>query len=264
MKICVIQNKVYESVEENIKNLVALEKKLLETSYDFIVFPEMFTTPYQLKYFKNTSSRDNREVLAYLKALAIRYNTYVVGGSIPEISENKIYNSSFVFDRSGNLMTKYRKIHLFSVTYPNGQSFSENDVLSSGREIITFNTEFGRMGLMICFDIRFPRLAYLLQQQGVKVIFVPAAFNTYTGPMHWYTTFKARAIDNQLFLVGASPARDSFGSYEPYGHSLIVNPLGQVIKDLDEKQGIIDTEINLDDIEKARQSIPIVKNQVDI
>ncbi len=114
---------------------------------------------------------------------------------------------------------------------------------------------------MICFDIRFPELADKLMKLGAKVIFVPAAFNTYTGPLHWQTTFRARAIDNQLFFVGCSPSADSFGEYCIYGHSIVTNPLGEILNELKEEPGVIIQKLDLKEIEEVRNKIPIVKNK---
>ncbi|MFW5794234.1 MAG: nitrilase-related carbon-nitrogen hydrolase [Bacillota bacterium] len=264
MKILVIQNSVKEFYSNTISNLAKLLTKTKSNKFDFIIFPEMFTTPYELKYFKEYKQTRDSKIFTYLKTIAKKYNSYVIGGSIPEADNKNIYNTSFIFDREGKIIAKYRKIHLFSVTYPDKTTFSEGDVLSRGEKIVTFDTEFGKMGIMICFDIRFPLLAKKIREAGAKVIFVPGAFNTYTGPLHWQTTFKARAIDNQIFFVGSSPSYYSFGNYEPYGHSLVVNPFGKILKELNSKEGIIEIDINLNEIKEARNSIPIVKNEVNL
>ncbi|MGM0495805.1 MAG: carbon-nitrogen hydrolase family protein [Bacillota bacterium] len=264
MKILVIQNSVKEKYKDNIDNLKKLLTKNKSNKYDFIIFPEMFTTPYELKYFQKFKHYKNSDIFKFLKNIANKYNSYVIGGSIPEADSDKIYNTSFIFNRNGDLISKYRKIHLFSITYPNKTTFSEADVLSPGKEIITFDTEFGKIGIMICFDIRFPLLAKKIREKGAKVIFVPGAFNSFTGPLHWHTTFKARAIDNQIFLVGASPSNDSFGNYEPYGHSLVVNPLGKILNQLKEDEGLFEINIDLNEIDNARNTIPIVKNEINL
>jgi predicted amidohydrolase len=262
MKVLVIQNQVFETIKENIDHLDTLMKA--REDIDFIVFPEMFTTPYEHKYFKKNKQASDGPVLDFIKRIANQYQAYVIGGSIPEYDKGNLYNSTYVVDRFGDIISRYRKIHLFSVTYPNGKSFSESDLLSAGKDIVTFNTEFGTMGVMICFDLRFPMLAKRLREKGSLVIFTPAAFNTYTGPMHWHTTFKARAIDNQIFLIGASPSRKSFGDYEPYGHSLVVDPLGKIIGELGEDEDMMVIDIDLNKIKEARASIPIVKNEVNL
>ncbi|MDY0278430.1 MAG: carbon-nitrogen hydrolase family protein [Acholeplasma sp.] len=260
MKILMVQNTVLENPQDTLKHIE--EIIVGYKNIDFLVLPEMFTTPYQLSSFKDYSQHTNSLVLPWLKALAERLNCYVIGGSVPESSDGKIYNTTFAFDRNGKIVAKYRKIHLFSVNYPDGSHFYEADVLSRGNDVALFETEFGKMGLMICFDVRFPWLANRLMKRGAKVIFVPAAFNTFTGPLHWQVTFRARAIDNQLFMVGVSPSRESFGDYNTYGHSILVDPFGYVITEMFSEEEVRLIEIDLDEINRARTSIPIVKSGV--
>jgi predicted amidohydrolase len=264
MKILIVQNTVKERIDDTLKNIDSLIEKYHGEKIDFLVLPEMFTTPYQLSTFKEYSKFTESKVLVWLKALAIRFNTYIVGGSVPEIDKGRVYNTTHVFNRDGDVISKYQKVHLFSVNYPNGKSFNEADVLSRGTDLGVFDTEFGKMGLMICFDVRFPLLANKLMKKGSKIIFVPAAFNTFTGPMHWQVTFRARAIDNQLFMVGVSPSRESFGDYTTYGHSILVDPFGYVITEMFSEEEVRLIEIDLDEINRARTSIPIVKSEVNI
>lgn len=262
MKVLVIQNKVYENIDDTLTHILEMIDHLKSSQIDIIVLPEMFTTPYELKYMKQYQQTLSGEVLTFLHDLAQKYNSYVIGGSVPYFESNKLYNSTFIFDRDGIIIERYDKIHLFEITYPDGTYFSEAKLLTKGNKVVTFDTEFGVVGVMICFDIRFPLLANTIMKKDAKIIFVPAAFNTYTGPLHWRTTFRARAIDNQLFMVGCSPSRDSFGDYHVYGHSLIVNPFGEVLNELAERKGYFIMDINLDDVQNARERIPIIKNSV--
>lgn len=263
MKVLVIQNKVHENVEVTLNEIKGYLDGVKE-DLDFIMLPEMFMMPYELKYMELYKQNSDSKVLSFLSEIAKNHKAYLIGGSIPFTENNKIYNRSYIFDRTGKVITHYDKIHLFEVTYPNGKHFSEAKSLTKGDKITTFDTEFGKMGVMICFDIRFPLLAHKLMSLGCKAIFVPAAFNTYTGPMHWHTTFRARAIDNQLFVISSSPARDSFGKYEPFGHSLVCNPLGRIVNELDEKPGCFISDIDLESVEKTRSILPIIKNSVDL
>ncbi len=262
MKITVIQNKVFKNIDETLKNVLAMVNKSAIENTDFLILPEMFTTPYELEYFELYKQTKSDKVIKFLTNLAVKYSVYVIGGSIPYFEDDKIYNTAFIFNRKGQIVSQYNKIHLFEITYPNGTHFREADTLTKGSEIVTFDTEFGIMGVMICFDIRFPLLANKLMEKGAKVIFVPAAFNTYTGPLHWRTTFRARSIDNQLFMVGCSPSNNSFGNYDVYGHSIIVNPYGEVLKELSSKEKVFTLDLDLNQIETARKRIPILKNQV--
>lgn len=261
MKVVIVQNKVQENIFETLKNITELLKNHDLSNSDFLVLPEMFMTPYELKYIKRYSQDKNGLVLEFLKNLAITHNSYVIGGSIPYGEGDSLYNTTFTINRRGEVINRYDKIHLFEITYPNGVTYSEKSIFSEGNDLGIIETEFGKIGVMICFDIRFPELADKLMKSGVKVIFVPAAFNTYTGPLHWQTTFRARAIDNQLFFVGVSPAADSFGEYNVYGHSIITSPYGEVIAELGEGSGVIIEDLDLEEISDVRNKIPIVKNK---
>lgn len=148
---------------------------------------------------------------------------------MPEEDGEKIYNTSFVFDRSGNQIVRHRKMHLFDIRVDGGQSFCESDTFSAGEDITVFDTEFGKMGLIICFDIRFPELTRLEAFKGAQAVFVPAAFNMTTGPAHWELSFRARALDNQVFMVGCAPARDENAFYVSYANSIVTGPWGDVL-----------------------------------
>ena len=141
--------------------------------------------------------------------LAAKLGIYLVGGSLPELAEGRIYNTSYVYGPDGRRIAKHRKAHLFDIDVQGGQRFRESDTLSPGDRITTFETAFGTMGLCICFDLRFEELARCMCLRGAKVLFVPAAFNMTTGPAHWELLFRQRAVDNQCFTVGVSPARDT-------------------------------------------------------
>ena len=182
----------------------------------------------------------------------------MIGGSVPERDEEgKIYNTSYVFDRKGELIGKHRKVHLFDIDVPGGQYFKESDVLSPGKEMTVFDTEYGRMGVCICFDIRFPDLFLQMRRAGVRMVFVPAAFNMTTGPAHWQTLFRSRALDQQIFMAGCSPARDETASYIAYGHSIVTDPWGRILRELDEKEGILDIELDLAETDRIRTQIPL-------
>jgi predicted amidohydrolase len=255
-----IQSQVKERITDTLKAIEEILSEYQGSQLDFIVLPEMFMCPYQIESFAEYSQNDESRVIEWLKKISAFYNSYVIGGSVPEKEGSKIFNTSYVFDRVGNIIKKYRKKHLFSVTYPNGKIFKESDTLSPGIDDGVFSTEFGKVGIMICFDVRFPDLAADLRRKGAKMIFIPAAFNTFTGPLHWETTFRARAIDNQLFVFGVSPSADSYGKYETYGHTIAVDPLGRIINQFGEQQDSCLIEVRLADIEEARNTIPIISS----
>ena len=260
IQVLAVQKKVWPAPADNYASVKGMLEAYSGDRPDFILLPEIFTCPYENSCFPVFAQKDGGEAFSFLSELARDRNCYVVGGSVPEIDEEgKLYNTSYIFDRSGGLIGKHRKIHLFDIDVPGGQYFKESDVLTAGDQVTVFDTEHGKMGVCICFDIRFPELFLKMREMGVRIVFVPAAFNMTTGPAHWEVLFRSRAIDQQIFMMGCSPARDTSASYVVYGHSILVNPWGRVLKELDEKEGLLSTRIDLDQTDAVRQQIPLRK-----
>ncbi|MFP4457451.1 MAG: carbon-nitrogen hydrolase family protein [Halanaerobiales bacterium] len=261
MKIGLCQLKVSENKSINLFNAKKQMNIAKNLGAEIICLPEIFNSPYENSNFLKHAEPQGGQTYKFLSIQAKELDVYLVGGSIPEKEDGKIYNTSYVFNRNGELIAKHRKVHLFDIFIPGEIEFMESKTLSAGNSVTTFDTEYGKMGLAICFDIRFSEYINLIGQSGAKVIFIPAAFNMKTGPAHWDLAFKSRALDNQLFIAGCSPARDEKASYVAYGHSLIVNPWGEIINQLDENQGVLVGEVDLNLIDEYRQKLPIVKNK---
>ena len=256
--ILALQKKTYASPRENMDAVRDMLAQYKREKPDFLLLPEIFTCPYDNSQFPLFAQKDGDCVYCFLSELARTNHFYVIGGSVPERDEEgKIYNTSYVFDRKGELIGKHRKVHLFDIDVPGGQYFKESDVLSPGKAMTVFDTEYGRMGVCICFDIRFPDLFLQMRRAGVRMVFVPAAFNMTTGPAHWQTLFRSRALDQQIFMIGCSPARDETASYIAYGHSIVTDPWGRILKELDEKEGILDIELDLAETDRIRTQIPL-------
>ena len=206
MKIAVVQMGVREDKFENMSRAAGFVAQAAAKGADIVVLPEMFNCPYQTRNFPVYAEKSGGECWQILADAARDSHVYLVGGSIPERDdEGRVYNTSFVFDRAGDQIARCRKTHMFDIDVPGGQRFKESETLTPGSEITTFDTEFGTMGLLICYDIRFPEMMRVMANRGAKVVFVPAAFNMTTGPAHWELLFRCRAADYQLFTVGAAP-----------------------------------------------------------
>ncbi len=261
MKVTIVQSKVYKSKRSNLEAITTLLDTDLDT--DLIVLPEMFISPFDNEFFYQNSITPQDDFFQVMKNLALKHNTYIIAGSVPEKDGEDYYNTSYIFNDKGVLIKKYRKIHLFEVTYPNGKTYKESDKIKPGNELITFTLNNETIGVMICFDIRFPLLSKSLQEKGAKLLVVPAAFNQYTGPLHWELAFRSRAVDNQLFTLGVSPSTLSEGKYEYYGHSILVNPLGEVLYQASGEDITVQTiDINLNEVEQTRTTLPILRNEV--
>lgn len=244
---------------ENIENAGDYLQKLADQKIDLVVLPEMFCCPYQTKNFPIYAEVEGGTSWQRLSNMAASYEIYLAAGSMPEKDEKgRIFNTSYVFDRQGRQIAKHRKMHLFDINVTGGQYFKESDTLTAGDQVTVFNTEFGKIGICICYDFRFPELARLMVNEGAKVILVPAAFNMTTGPAHWEIMFRQRAVDNQVFTIGAAPARDPASDYISWGNSIAVAPWGNIMAQMDEKEGYTVQTLDLGEVDKVRRELPLL------
>lgn len=262
IKIAAIQMSTVADKMENVRTVKTYLEKIKDENPDFVILPEMFCCPYQTENFPIYAEKEGGPVWQQLSGYAKQYGIYLIGGSMPEKdAEGNVYNTSYIFDREGKQIGKHRKVHLFDIDVKGGQTFKESDTLTAGDRETVFDTEFGKMGVMLCFDIRFPELSRMMVNDGAKVIFVPAAFNMTTGPAHWELSFRTRALDNQIYMVGCAPARDVSAGYISWGHSIVTDPWGRVIDMLDEKKGILLAELDMDYEEQVREELPLLKSR---
>ncbi|MDQ0232024.1 carbon-nitrogen hydrolase family protein [Metabacillus malikii] len=262
MKIAVVQMHVGEDKLKNIAHAKSFIERAAAKAVDLVVLPEMFCCPYETKNFPIYAERDGGESFTQLASIAKEYAIYLVAGSMPEKDdEENVYNTSYVFNRHGENIAKHRKMHLFDIDVDGGQTFKESETLTPGNNVTVFNTEFGKIGLCICYDLRFPELARLMVDEGAEIIVVPAAFNMTTGPAHWEILFRNRALDNQVFMIGAAPARDKQASYISYGHSLVVSPWGDIVEKLDEKENLLIANLDRSLVKKVRKELPLLAHR---
>jgi len=244
-------------------NLLKAKSKILEASRNgakIIVLLECFNSPYGAEYFAEYAEIiPQGETVKALSEAAKEAKAFVIGGSIPERedSSEKMYNTCTVYDTEGNLIAKHRKTHLFDIDIPNKITFKESDSLSPGDSLTHFETDYGKIGIGICYDIRFPEMAMIAARKGCIAMIYPGAFNLTTGPLHWELLQRARALDNQFFVATCSPARDTSAKYCAWGHSTIVDPSGQVLATTEHEEAIIYADIDLERIKVIRQSIPV-------
>lgn len=262
IKIAAIQMSTVADKMENVRTVKTYLEKIKDENPDFVILPEMFCCPYQTENFPIYAEKEGGPVWQQLSGYAKQYGIYLIGGSMPEKdAEGNVYNTSYIFDREGKQIGKHRKVHLFDIDVKGGQTFKESDTLTAGDSDTVFDTEFGKIGVMLCFDIRFPELSRMMVNDGVKVIFVPAAFNMTTGPAHWELSFRTRALDNQIYMVGCAPARDVSAGYISWGHSIVTDPWGRVTGMLDENEGILLAELDMDYEEQVREELPLLKSR---
>ena len=228
-----------------------------------VVLPECFNSPYAVDKFREYAEVITPEApsVKALSEIARQWKIILVGGSIPELepTSDKLYNTSIIFNEKGELIGTHRKAHLFDVDIPNGITFKESTTLSAGnKNTLIDEPSIGKFGVGICYDLRFPELAMVNARKGAFAMIYPSAFNTVTGPMHWHLLARSRSIDNEIYTLLCSPARNLNSSYHAYGHSLVVNPKGEVIAEAGEGEEIIYAELDPEFIKEVRQAIPVI------
>ena len=270
--------------EETAKKYLSQAK---EKGATMAVLPEIWNSPYATSAFPeyaeslpnigdgltSSDSKWSSSASRLLMEAARDLDMWIVGGSVPERvmeeDEEKIYNTCLVLNPDGVVVAKHRKVHLFDVDVPGGITFFESETLSPGSTVSHFETPYGEIGVGICYDIRFAEYAMLLRQKhNCLVLIYPGAFNMTTGPAHWQLLQQARAIDNQCFVVTASPARSEepssedetskkYPHYTAWGHSTVVSPWGDIVATTDETEGVVIADLDLDRLAQVRSGIPI-------
>ncbi|OQR76644.1 omega-amidase NIT2-like [Tropilaelaps mercedesae] len=236
-----------------------IDKAVKEKGAQLVCLSECFAFPYGPQFFRpNAEVVPEGETCTMLRTAAVENNVFVIGGSLSEKdSHGHLYNTCIVFDPKGALIAKHRKVHLFDIDIPGKITFKESKYFMAGDQLTTFDTPFCRVGLGICYDIRFAPMAQVYRSRGCKLLLYPGAFNMVTGPLNWELLCRARALDNQLFVASVSPARDSSASYVAFGHTMVAGPNGSIIAKTEEKEDIVYADIQLDEVKSARENIPI-------
>ncbi len=259
--LALCQMEVVEDKNENIAHALNMIHEAAPHS-DLVILPEMWNCPYETELFPEyAEEKENSVSLKAISQAAKEENVYILAGSIPEKHQEKIYNSSFFFNPHGEIIGVHRKIHLFDIDVQDKITFKESLTLTAGDKITVVDTDLGKIGVCICYDMRFPELMRLMTLEGAELIIVPGAFNLTTGPVHWKPLIQVRAVDNQFYVAAASPARDIESSYVAYGHSMVADPWGTVIQEAGSGEEIIYASVDQNIVEKIRNELPLLKNR---
>jgi predicted amidohydrolase len=228
-----------------------------------VALPEVFTWRGSKKLERQFAEPIPGPSSTAMAGLARDLGIYLLAGSILEEipGSEKAYNTSLLFDPAGECLASYRKIHLFDVDLANGVSLRESDTRAHGEAVAVAKTDLGSMGLTVCYDLRFPELYRALARRGADIIFVPSAFTAYTGEAHWETLLRARAIENEVYLIAPDQFGKSAKSFETHGHSMIVDPWGRVIAELPNGPGVITAEVDLDYLANVRAELPALNHR---
>jgi omega-amidase len=220
---------------------------------DIVVLPEMWTTAYQLENIAEICDREGKPTLDIISKKAKEKNINIVAGSFASLEEGKVYNTAYAFDRKGNNISKYQKIHLFKL-------MEEHKYINAGDKHCVFEMDGVKCGIIICYDLRFPELTRKLALEDIKILFVPAQWPA-ARLDHWTTLLKARAIENQIFVAAVNRAGEH-PSDDFIGGSMLISPWGEIIAQGDYKEQIISAEIDINMIEDAKSKIDILGDRV--
>jgi predicted amidohydrolase len=204
-------------------------------------------------------------VASMLRELATKHGVWIVGGGTPEIVPGDLartYNTAVVVDPRGELVARYRKIHLFDVDIP-GTVLKESDATKAGNELVVLDIDGAKVGVTICYDLRFPELyRQLVKDKGAEVLLVPAAFTAHTGAAHWHLLLRARAVENQAWVVAAAQHGQHNEKRASYGHSLVVDPWGTVVAEQDAGDGVVMATLDSELVAKRRTQMPCLSHAV--
>lgn len=245
----------YDVKDDSIQNFKTLEKLFAVAGgrkSKFVVLPEMFASSFNYEAFEEYS-KNSIEIVRFLQNIASKYNFYIIAGSLP-IKNNRgngFFNRSYLISSEGAVAGYYDKNHVFFQR-------DEDEHFCAGQKIPVFNTYYAPVGIQICFDIRFPENIREMVKKGIQILFVPAQFPS-PRKEHWMTLLKARAIENQLYVVGANRIGKANDELSFFGNSVIIDPYGDTLANGYEKEGVISEYIDLEFLEAYRKSFPVLK-----
>ncbi|NLP63477.1 carbon-nitrogen hydrolase family protein [Paraburkholderia sacchari] len=266
MKVTVIQSNVTDDQQLNLAKMQRLLAEAVAADLpDLVVFPEMVAcisiSPSKMR--ESAGAFPGSELFEAFSAMASAHNVLLHIGSAMELEDDRVYNTSLLFGRTGELLGKYRKIHRFDVVLPDGTEIKESKNVARGERVVCVPVESFNLGMTICYDLRFPELFRAIADKGADVIVVPSAFTFQTGADHWEPLLRARAIETQCYIV-APGQTGTFenGKFMNYGHSMIVDPWGQVIAQASNGEGFATTRIDRKYIETVRARIPLRQHRI--
>jgi predicted amidohydrolase len=258
-----IQMLASEDKEANLREAESRIREAASRGAKVVALPEVFNWRGDKAEEKKNAESISGRTADHMARLARELGLYLLAGSfLEEIPEaRKCYNTSLWFGPDGKLLARYRKIHLFDVNIERGVTAMESETREHGQEVVVAESEFCRMGLTVCYDLRFPELYRALSGKGAQVIFVPSAFTALTGEAHWEPLLRARAIENQVYIIAPDQIGKNPKSFATYGNSMIVDPWGRILARAPDMPALILAEIDLAYLAKVRAELPALTHR---
>ncbi|MBW4616042.1 MAG: carbon-nitrogen hydrolase family protein [Desmonostoc vinosum HA7617-LM4] len=257
------------SVPDLHKNLAQAEELIdlaVRRGAELVSLPENFSYMGEEKDKLSQAEAIAHETENFLKKMAQRFQVTILGGSFPVKVENtgKFYNTTILIDPNGQEVARYYKVHLFDVNVPDGNTYQESSTVMAGKHLppVYLSEKLGKLGLSICYDVRFPELYRHLSDKGADVIFVPAAFTAFTGKDHWQVLLQARAIENTCYVIAPAQTGTHYARRQTHGHAMIIDPWGVILADAGEQPGIAIAEIKPSRLEQVRRQMPSLQHRV--
>ena len=261
-RVSCIQLKSNNNILYNLKKTEKLISKAVKQKSDFILTPEISSlfSLEKKKLLKICKSMKEDIYLNGIKKLAKKYKKWILIGSlIIKVSRNRLVNRSVLVDKFGKIRTYYDKIHMYDVVLSKREKYFESKTFTAGKKIKSSNLPWGKLGLSICYDLRFPNMFRKLSKVGCDYISIPSAFTETTGKRHWHSLLKARAIENFCYIFAPAQGGTHYNGRKTFGHSMIVSPDGKILKELKKSEGVITVSIDPDLPKKLRSIIPSLK-----
>ncbi len=265
-KVAAIQMTSGPNVQANLDEAAKLIAQAASQGAELIVLPENFSQMpmTELERVGNAEKPGDGLVQNFLSTQAAKHKTWIVGGTIPIRSDDKAkaYSSSLVYDADGKQVARYNKIHMFDVLIEEqNETYNESATTVAGDEPIVIDTPFGKLGLSVCYDLRFPELFRTMVDMGMEICVIPSAFTAFTGQSHWEPLIRARAIENQCFVIAAAQGGYHVNNRQTYGHSMIVNPWGNILGSVGTGAGVVITEIDKSVLETTRKNFQVLQHR---
>jgi nitrilase len=264
-RVAVAQMVSSANVIENLQQVETLMVQAREQEAELVLLPEnlAFMGHKDVDKLQVGEAYGQGPIQEKISQLAKRLGLWVIAGTIPiKVSSSKVRASSLVYDNQGLCVTRYDKIHLFDVNVSLHESYKESATIERGYDLVLVDTPIGKVGLTVCYDLRFPELYRELAIQGAQLFTVPSAFTAITGQAHWEVLLRARAIENLCYVLAANQGGQHENGRSTYGHSMIVDPWGKVLAEQEEGVGIVTAEIDLHALHHLRQTFPTVDHHV--
>jgi len=254
--------------ESNKQEIERLMEKLPDTRPQLVIFPEMFARfgAGEQRQGKFAETAGDGDIQSFIAALAARHKVWILAGTLPIDEGERYAAASLLYDEQGEQVARYDKIHLFDALVDDGtKRYQESKFTQPGKQIVVIDTPWGKLGLSVCYDLRFPELFRALRNAGAELIALPSAFTKVTGEAHWRTLLAARAIEQQVFMLAPNQTGTHADGRETWGHSMVIDPWGREVGALGAEPGVLTVYIDHEAITQVRDKMPIAAhNQFEV